>query len=70
MPLFAEYSLDDTNGDTSFNSFNIDRAPSYLFSVLKDIQSLNKITRIHIVPWSPVRLKAVCRCFEGVLSTL
>ncbi|KAF9502119.1 glucan endo-1,6-beta-glucosidase [Pleurotus eryngii] len=49
----SQYSLDDTNGDTSFNSFNIDRAPSYLFSVLKDIQSLNKITRIHIVPWSP-----------------
>lgn len=35
------YSFDDTSGDTSFNNFDINRAPSYLFSVLKDIQSLN-----------------------------
>ncbi|KAG6908879.1 hypothetical protein DXG01_002953 [Tephrocybe rancida] len=47
------YSLDDTSGDTSFNSFNIDRSPSYLFSVLKDIQAINGNIKVHIVPWSP-----------------
>ncbi|KAL0952777.1 hypothetical protein HGRIS_007001 [Hohenbuehelia grisea] len=49
----SDYSLDDTNGDTSFNSFNINRSPSYLFNVIKDIQSINNILRVHIVPWSP-----------------
>ncbi|GLB44591.1 putative glycosyl hydrolase 30 family protein [Lyophyllum shimeji] len=47
------YSFDDTNGDTSFSNFNINRAPSYLFSVLNDIKSINNILRIHVVPWSP-----------------
>lgn len=58
MPKFTrsllEYSLDDTSGDTSFNSFNIDRAPSYLFSVLQDIKAINSNIKAHIVPWSPV----------------
>ncbi|KAJ7215366.1 glycoside hydrolase superfamily [Mycena pura] len=35
------YSLDDVSGDTSFNSFNINNAPSYLYSVLLDIISIN-----------------------------
>lgn len=47
------YSLDDTSGDTSFNSFDIDRAPSYLFSVIKDILSINPDLKVHIIPWSP-----------------
>lgn len=50
----AAYSLDDTNGDTSFSSFNINRSPSYLFSVLKDIRAINQYVKVHIVPWSPV----------------
>ncbi|KAF8890712.1 glycoside hydrolase superfamily [Infundibulicybe gibba] len=33
------YSFDDTNGDTSFSKFNINAAPAYVFSVIKDIQS-------------------------------
>lgn len=37
----AVYSLDDVSGDTSFNSFNINNAPSYLYSVLLDIISIN-----------------------------
>ncbi|KAG6868840.1 hypothetical protein C0993_009377 [Termitomyces sp. T159_Od127] len=49
----GEYSLDDTNGDTSFASFSIDRAPSYLFSVLQDIKAINSNIKVHIVPWSP-----------------
>ncbi|KAJ7863260.1 glucan endo-1,6-beta-glucosidase [Mycena leptocephala] len=44
------YSFDDTSGDTSFNNFNIGKAPSYLYTVLKDIQSVNPI---HVLPWSP-----------------
>ncbi|KAJ7142496.1 glucan endo-1,6-beta-glucosidase [Mycena epipterygia] len=47
------YSLDDVNGDTSFSSFNINNAPSYLFSVITDILSINSILKVHIVPWSP-----------------
>ncbi|TFK70756.1 glycoside hydrolase [Pluteus cervinus] len=47
------YSLDDTAGDTSFNNFNINRIPSYVFSVLKDIMSVNNRVKIHLVPWSP-----------------
>ncbi|KAJ7585920.1 glycoside hydrolase [Mycena floridula] len=34
------YSSDDTSGDTSFSSFNIDAAPSYLFSVINVIRSI------------------------------
>lgn len=50
------YSLDDTAGDTSFLSFNINRSPSYLFSVLKDIKAVNPYIKIHLVPWSPVSI--------------
>ncbi|KAJ3824321.1 glycoside hydrolase family 30 protein [Lentinula raphanica] len=47
------YSLDDSSGDTSFNSFNINRVPAYVFEVLKDILSINDILKVHILPWSP-----------------
>ncbi|KAI5119683.1 hypothetical protein M0805_003570 [Coniferiporia weirii] len=47
------YSYDDTSGDTSFNNFNINAAPSYVFEVIKDIQSINSVLRVHILPWSP-----------------
>jgi len=47
------YSLDDTSGDTSFSHFNINNIPSYVFSVLEDIQSTNSLIKIHILPWSP-----------------
>ena len=52
----AVYSFDDVSGDTALTSFNINKAPSYLFSVLNDIRSINDILRIHILPWSPVSL--------------
>ena len=51
----SAYSYDDTSGDTSFSDFNINTAPSYVFSVIKDIMSLNSLLKVHIVPWSPVR---------------
>ncbi|KAI0087785.1 glycoside hydrolase superfamily [Irpex rosettiformis] len=47
------YSFDDTSGDTSLNNFNIDRAPSYLFSIIKDIYGMNPYLKVHILPWSP-----------------
>ncbi|KAF8209562.1 glucan endo-1,6-beta-glucosidase [Mycena galopus ATCC 62051] len=47
------YSLDDFNGDTTFKSFNMNNAPSYLFSVITDIMSINNILKVHILPWSP-----------------
>ncbi|RDB26922.1 Endo-1,6-beta-D-glucanase [Hypsizygus marmoreus] len=47
------YSLADTSGDTSFSGFNVDRTPSYLFSVLQDIRAVNSNVKVHLVPWSP-----------------
>ncbi|KAF8638687.1 hypothetical protein AX17_002009 [Amanita inopinata Kibby_2008] len=47
------YSLDDVNGDTSFNNFDINRIPFYVFSVLQDILSVNNRVNVHLVPWSP-----------------
>ena len=48
------YSFNDVSGDTALNSFNIDNAPSYLFSVIRDIQAVNPYLKIHLLPWSPV----------------
>ncbi|KAJ7119122.1 glucan endo-1,6-beta-glucosidase [Mycena epipterygia] len=47
------YSYDDTPGDTSLSKFNITAAPSYVFDVLNDIQNINNILNVHLVPWSP-----------------
>ncbi|KAJ7583791.1 glucan endo-1,6-beta-glucosidase [Mycena floridula] len=49
----SAYSYDDSNGDTTFSSFNINKAPSYLFSILKDIHGINNLMKVHVVPWSP-----------------
>jgi hypothetical protein len=40
-PSLAAYSFDDNSGDTSFSKFNINNAPPYLLSVLKDIKAIN-----------------------------
>ncbi|KAI0766447.1 glycoside hydrolase [Trametes elegans] len=47
------YSFADDAGDSTLNSFDINKAPAYLFSVIKDIQSVNPYVKIHLVPWSP-----------------
>ncbi|EGN94695.1 glycoside hydrolase family 30 protein [Serpula lacrymans var. lacrymans S7.3] len=47
------YSYDDTSGDTGLGSFNIDAAPSYVFSTLTDILSVNNRLNVHVLPWSP-----------------
>ena len=52
--LDTVYSLDDISGDISFASFGINNLPSYVFSVLQDIKSVNNYIKIHLVPWSPV----------------
>ena len=38
-------------------SFNINNAPAYLFSTIKDIQSVNSGVKVHLLPWSPVSVK-------------
>ncbi|KAJ6476301.1 glycoside hydrolase [Mycena sanguinolenta] len=50
--FLGEY-YDDTSGDTSFSDFNIGKAPSYVYSVLKDIQAISSIMKVHVLPWSP-----------------
>ncbi|CAE6370824.1 unnamed protein product [Rhizoctonia solani] len=47
------YSFDDKSGDTTLSSFSLDNAPSYLWSVLKDIYSINPKIKLYVVPWSP-----------------
>ncbi|KAF9235917.1 glycoside hydrolase family 30 protein [Melanogaster broomeanus] len=47
------YSYDDTSGDANLTNFNIGAAPSYVFSILSDILSINQWLRVHVVPWSP-----------------
>ncbi|PIL22419.1 hypothetical protein GSI_15107 [Ganoderma sinense ZZ0214-1] len=47
------YSFDDTWLDTSLLNFNIDNAPAYLFSTIKDIMSVNPYLKVHLLPWSP-----------------
>jgi hypothetical protein len=53
--ILTVYSFDDTAGDTSLSRFDINRAPSYLFQTIRDIQSINALIRVHLLPWSPVR---------------
>ncbi|EPT00467.1 hypothetical protein FOMPIDRAFT_88424 [Fomitopsis schrenkii] len=47
------YTYDDTSGDTALHDFSINAAPSYLFSTISDILSVNDIIKIHVCPWSP-----------------
>lgn len=53
----AVYSFDDVSGDVTLTSFDINRAPSYLFSVINDVLSINSGIRIHVLPWSPVCIR-------------
>ncbi|KAH9847953.1 glycoside hydrolase [Lenzites betulinus] len=47
------YSFDDVSGDTALKHFNLDKAPSSVYSVLADIRSINSGIKIHLLPWSP-----------------
>lgn len=57
--FWTAYSYDDTSGDVNLNDFNIGAAPSYVFSTLRDILSINQWLRVHVVPWSPVSISIV-----------
>jgi hypothetical protein len=35
--------------------FDITQVPSHVFAVLRDVMSVNKYLKLHLVPWSPVR---------------
>ncbi|KAF8626671.1 hypothetical protein AX15_004762 [Amanita polypyramis BW_CC] len=48
-----EYSFDDIDGDTEMSGFDMNNAPPYLFPILHDIQSINNVLHVHVVPWSP-----------------
>lgn len=45
--------------DTTLASFSVANAPSYYFTVLTDIASVNSLLKIMLCPWSPVRLLAL-----------
>jgi len=52
------YSFDDSDGDIAFSDFDVNAAPSYLFSVINDIQSVNSSARffscsinVHNICW-------------------
>ncbi|KAJ7085776.1 glycoside hydrolase family 30 protein [Mycena belliarum] len=47
------WSYCDTAGDTSFSTFNINRAPPAVYTVLDDILAINPLIKIYVVPWSP-----------------
>ena len=53
--LHTDYTFASPTND-GLASFNIDNAPSYLFSTIKDIQSVNPAIKVHLLPWSPVSM--------------
>ncbi|RXW16993.1 hypothetical protein EST38_g8860, partial [Candolleomyces aberdarensis] len=64
------YSYDDFDGDLCLNDFDIDYAPSYIFDVLNDIQAVNSMLRVHVVPWSPPAwMKDSGTAFGGFLKS-
>ncbi|KAJ2920743.1 hypothetical protein H1R20_g16350, partial [Candolleomyces eurysporus] len=64
------YSYDDFDGDLCLNDFDIDYAPAYVFDVLKDIQAVNSMLRVHVIPWSPPAwMKDSGTAFGGFLKS-
>ncbi|KAI0631958.1 glycoside hydrolase [Trametes polyzona] len=47
------YNFNDADGDVELRSFDINKAPWYLFSIIKDIQGINPYLKVHLLPWSP-----------------
>ncbi|KAF7338040.1 Glycoside hydrolase [Mycena venus] len=47
------WSYCDTPGDTTFSTFDINRTPSVVWTVLYDILAINPLIKIYVVPWSP-----------------
>lgn len=51
--LYLAYSWDDTSGDTSLSQFNTNSVPSYVWTVLADIKSIQPSIKLYVLPWSP-----------------
>ncbi|KAJ7286152.1 glycoside hydrolase [Mycena rebaudengoi] len=47
------WSYCDTLSNPPFANFDIDRTPSYVWTVLFDILAINSLIKIYVVPWSP-----------------
>jgi hypothetical protein len=56
MLHFTAYSLNDNAGDESMTRFDVNRVPSYTFTVLRDMMGVNSLLKFHLLPWSPVGL--------------
>lgn len=52
--LWIGYTFVSSANDDGLASFSVDNAPGYLFSTIKDIQSVNQGLNVHLIPWSPV----------------
>lgn len=52
--LQTGYTFVSSTNDDGLASFSIDNAPGFLFSTIKDIQSVNQGLNVHLIPWSPV----------------
>ncbi|KAF8588225.1 glycoside hydrolase family 30 protein [Ramaria rubella] len=64
------YSFDDKSGDTGLGSFSANNAPSYLWSTLDDIVSVNSILKIFLLPWSaPAWMKSSSDMRGGSLDS-
>ncbi|KAJ7439055.1 hypothetical protein B0H11DRAFT_571136 [Mycena galericulata] len=65
FPTF--YSLDDVSGNTSFSKFNINNAPSCVFSVIKDILSVNPALKVRLFSVAIINMHVL---MNGAHSTL
>lgn len=59
--LHTAYTFASSTND-GLASFSVDKAPAYLFSSIKDIQSVNSRVNFHLIPWSPVSVEPQSKC--------
>lgn len=63
------YSYDEADGDLCLNDLDVNSARPYIFEILKDIQSINNMLRVHLLPWSPPAwMKDSGTAFGGALQ--
>jgi hypothetical protein len=59
----SEFNINKAVGLPLFSQVRIRpdvEKPSYLYSTIKDIQGINKILKVFVVPWSPVSVTVTC----------
>ncbi|KAF5325956.1 hypothetical protein D9611_000765 [Ephemerocybe angulata] len=62
-------SYDEVDGDLCLNDLDVNSARPYIFEILKDIQSINNMLRVHLLPWSPPAwMKDSGTAFGGALQ--